>query len=67
MEIKATNIFKAIKMEEPVCGFSWNVQTWTSVDGGKNFHYCGNGRFFQTEAEAMAYKAEKEQEELRRA
>lgn len=35
----------------------YNVQIWTSVDGGKRYAYCGQGRFCSTEHEALEYAA----------
>ena len=46
------------KLRFPIEGYSYNVQIETSVDGGRNFYYCGNGRYFRTEEEAKAFKEE---------
>lgn len=48
------------KLNFPVSGgmyekYDYNVQTFVSIDGGKNYYYCGVGRFCKTEAEAEAY------------
>lgn len=41
------------------CDFPYNVQIWQSIDYGKNWYYCGWGRFCKTleEANNFAYKA----------
>lgn len=47
------------KLNEPVGGnYSYNAKIFTSVDNGKTFHYCGNGKYFQTLEEARKYKNE---------
>lgn len=33
------------KFNFPVDGYKWNVQVLTSIDGGENWYYCGNGKF----------------------
>ena len=48
------------KLHFPVDGYNYDVKMLTSVDGGKNFYYCGYGKFFRTEEEAVAYKEEQE-------
>ena len=42
------------KLDMPVHGNAYNVQEWTSTDG-KNFYYCGFGRFCKTQEEAKEY------------
>lgn len=44
----------------PVDGYTHLVKTWTSVDGGETFYYCGLSKYFTNEAEALRYKAERE-------
>lgn len=44
------------KLPEPLNGYTHNLQIWTSTDGGSNFYYCGNGYYFRSEAEAIAYR-----------
>ena len=49
------------KLNEPVgVNYSYNAKIFTSVDNGKTFHYCGNGKYFQTLEEAKKYKNEVE-------
>ena len=36
-------------------GDLFNVKILISIDNGKTFHYCGNGKFFTTEKEAHDY------------
>lgn len=48
------------KLNLPVAEYSYIVQTWRSVDNGKTFAYCGESKYFRTEAEAAAFKAEQE-------
>ena len=46
------------KLSEPVgVNYNYNARIFTSVDNGKTFHYCGNGKYFQTLKQAEAYKA----------
>ena len=48
------------KLHFPVDGYQFIVSMITSVDGGKNFYYCGNSKYFRTEQEAVEYKTEME-------
>lgn len=35
------------KLNEPVgVNYNYNAKIFTSVDNGKTFHYCGNGKYF---------------------
>ena len=36
-------------------GLRYNVQVVTSVDGGRTFWYCGNGRFCRDLTEVFAF------------
>ena len=58
--MEAINRYRLEKLHLPVEGYSFIVKTITSVDGGQTFYYCGNSKYFKTEAEAAAYKAAKE-------
>ena len=52
---------KIEKLSEPVgINYNYNAKIFTSVDNGKTFHYCGNGKYFQTLEEAEKYKKEVE-------
>lgn len=51
------------KLYLPVNEYSYIVQTWRSVDNGKTFAHCGESKYFRTEAEAAAFKAEQEEKE----
>ena len=52
---------KIEKLSEPVgVNYNYNARIFTSVDNGKTFHYCGNGKCFQTLEEAKKYKKEVE-------
>ena len=45
------------KLSEPVgINYNYNAKIFKSVDNGKTFHYCGNGKYFQTLKQAQAYK-----------
>ena len=45
------------KLSEPVgVNYNYNAKIFTSVDNGKTFHYCGNGKYVQTLEQAEAYK-----------
>lgn len=46
---------KIEKLAFPVDGYNYNAQIWKSLDG-KNFFYCGFGKYFKTREEAEAYK-----------
>lgn len=47
------------KLSEPVgVKYNYNARIFTSVDNGKTFHYCGNGKYFQTLEEAEKFKKE---------
>ena len=48
---------KIEKLSEPIgVNYNYNARIFTSVDNGKTFHYCGNGKYFQTLKQAEAYK-----------
>ena len=52
---------KIEKLSEPVgVNYNYNARIFTSVDNGKTFYYCGNGKYFQTLKEAKKYKNEVE-------
>ena len=45
------------KLSEPVgVNYNYNAKIFTSVDNGKTFHYCGNGKYLQTLKQAEEYK-----------
>ena len=46
----------------PIDGYNFNVQVLISVDGGKNFYYCGIGKFCKSEEEAAEYIAQYKKE-----
>ncbi len=60
--MQAINQYQLERLQFPVDGYLYTVKTISSVDGGQTFYYCGNSRYFKTEAEATAYKAQKERE-----
>lgn len=35
--------------------YPWNVQLWSSTDGGKTFVYTGNGKFFKGDQREEMY------------
>lgn len=45
-------------------GVRYNAQLLTSVDYGKHFYYCGNGKWCKTKEEAEEYKKYIEEEEM---
>ena len=48
---------KIEKLSESIgVNYNYNARIFTSVDNGKTFHYCGNGKYFQTLKQAEAYK-----------
>lgn len=58
--MQAINRYQLEPLQMPTDGYCYLVKTITSVDGGKTFYYCGNSRYFKTQEEAAAYKAERE-------
>lgn len=56
MEVKRK--FRTEKLKFPVDGYKYNVQVLTSVDGGKNYYYCGIGKFCKTKEECKQYISE---------
>lgn len=62
--MQAINRYQLEPLRLPVDGYSFIVRTLTSIDGGRSFYYAGNSRYFRTEAEAAAYKAEQEGQAL---
>ena len=58
------NRYEIKQLSFPLDGvYNYDVQRWTSVDGGKTFSHCGFGTYCRTEAEARAYKMEMEAQE----
>lgn len=53
MEVKRK--FRTEKLKFPVDGYKYNVQVLTSIDGGKNYYYCGIGKFCKTREECKQY------------
>ena len=52
---------KIQKLNEPVgVNYHYNAKIFTSVDNGKTFYYCGNGKYFQTLEQAETFKKEVE-------
>ena len=50
---------KIEKLSEPVgVNYNYNARIFTSVDNGKTFNYCGNGKYFQTLNQAEEFKKE---------
>ena len=47
--------YKILPLHFPIDGYSYNVQQWTSVDGGKTFWYCGFGKYCRTIEECKEY------------
>jgi len=45
--------------------YPYNARILTSVDGGKNYYYCGNGRYCKTLEEAIKFIKSKATEELK--
>ena len=63
MKVQENTISKVVieKNYYPIAGiYKYNAQKVNSVDGGKSFYYCGEGRFCKTLKEANAYKREVE-------
>lgn len=56
MEVKRK--FRTEKLKFPVDGYKYNVQVLTSIDGGKNYYYCGIGKFCKTIEECKQYISE---------
>lgn len=59
--METVNIYELKELLLPVDKYNFIVRTLTSVDGGNNFYYCGNSRYFETKADAEEYKRKKEQ------
>lgn len=45
--------------------YPYNARILTSVDGGKSYYYCGNGRYCKTLEEAFEFIKGKATEELK--
>ena len=45
--------------------YPYNARILTSVDGGKNYYYCGNGRYCKTLQEAFEFIKSNGAEELK--
>lgn len=53
--------YKLVKLDFPVFNYNYQVKTWVSIDGGKNFYYCGDSKYFKTLKDAETYKNEMEE------
>ena len=54
--LEITRKYAIHKNDFPLDGiYEYNAQVWLSVDGGKNFWYCGIGKYFKTGEEARTY------------
>ena len=40
--------------------YYYNAQKWISLDGGKTFYHCGEGKYCKTLEEAEEYKKQEE-------
>ncbi len=49
-------------MQFPIDGFSYLVEVWTSLDGGKTWYFCGIGKYAKTENEAQKIASEYRQQ-----
>ena len=63
MTCKAIRRINLEQLHFPVDGYLYIVKTLTSVDGGKTFWYSGNSKYFKTEAEALDYKKQQEEQQ----
>lgn len=44
------------KLSFPLDGvYRYDAQVWRSIDGGKTFYHCGDGRYCKTRKEAKEY------------
>lgn len=41
----------------PIDGYKYDAQIVRSVDGGRTFYHCGEGRYCKTYKEARQYKS----------
>lgn len=49
---------KIKKLNYPIDNtYKYDAQLYRSVDGGRTFYHCGEGRYCKTFAEAKEYKA----------
>ena len=50
---------KRIEIHElhfPVDGYRFDVQVWRTADCGRTWYYCGEGKYFKTIEEVLAYQ-----------
>ena len=47
--------FEVVEISDHPCGYSYNVQLWTTQDDGKTWNYCGVGRFCRTMKDVINY------------
>ena len=54
--MKVIKKYRVEKLHFPLDGvYNYDVQEWSSVDGGKTFWHCGFGKYCKTLAEANEY------------
>ena len=51
--------YKVSKLAFPISDYKYNVQVLMSVDGGRNFYYCGIGRYCKSKEEALIYVSQR--------
>lgn len=55
---KTKNRYEIKKLDFTIDGgYNYDVQVWSSTDGGETYFHCGLGKFCRTLEEALAYKA----------
>lgn len=47
--------YKVVRLHFPVDGYRYNVQILTSIDNGRTYYYCGQGRYCKTIHDCLEY------------
>lgn len=54
--VSKINVIKKDRFFKMATGYAYDVEIIRSIDGGKNFYFCGGGEFAKTKKEAERIK-----------
>lgn len=63
--VSKINVIKKDRFFKMATGYAYDVEIVRSVDGGKNFYFCGCGKFAKTKKEAERIKKQLTKKESR--
>lgn len=63
--VSKINIIKKDRFFKMATGYAYDVESIRSIDGGKNFYFCGCSEFAKTKKEAERIKKQLTKKETR--